>query len=128
MIDTEHRSCYIWFTGQVRPYSHRRELAMNAMNAMNAMRLPLSVATLTAIVSTGLAGCQTATSFSGLSSNLTPNLASTVERPIDMDRNRAVTVNLDWRSAVDDVGRVLYTDHPSRLSPFPIIATRNAPH
>ncbi len=95
---------------------------------MNAIRFPLSVATLTAIVSTGLAGCQTATSFSGLSSNLTPNLASTVERPIDMDRNRALTVNQDWRSAVDDVGRVLYTDHPSRLSPFPIIATRNTPH
>ncbi len=95
---------------------------------MNAIRFPLSVATLTAIVSTGLAGCQTATSFSGLSGNLTPNLAATVERPIDMDRHGAVTMNQNWRSAVDDLGRAFYTDHPSRLSPFPIIATRNAPH
>lgn len=95
---------------------------------MKAIRFPLCVVTLTAIVSTGLAGCQTATSFSAISSNLTPNLASTIERPIDRDRNRAVTVNLDLRSAVDDIGRVLYTDHPSRLSPFPIIATRSAPH
>ena len=94
---------------------------------MNAMHFPLSVATLTAIVSTGLAGCGTSTSFSAIAGDLTPNLASTVERPIDMDRNRAVTMDQDWRSAVDDIGRVLYTDHPSRLSPFPIISTRQSP-
>ena len=96
---------------------------------MNAIRFPLSLVALTAVASAGLAGCESqATSFSSISGNLTPNLASTIERPIDMDRNRALTVNMDWRSAVDDVGRVLYTDHPSRLSPFPIASTRTAPH
>ncbi len=76
----------------------------------------------------GLAGCQTdPLSYHAIMSDLTPELQGLVERPIDVDRNLASTNNQNLRMMSDDIGRVLYTDHPSLLSPMPIIYTSGNP-
>ncbi len=77
----------------------------------------------------GLAGCQTADplSYHAIKSDLTPELQGLVERPIDVDRNLASTNNQNLRLMWDDIGRTLYTDHPSMLSPMPVINTSGNP-
>ncbi len=78
-----------------------------------------------------LAGCQGSgtgdVSYAAISGNLTPELAGLVERPIDVDRNLSATNNQNWRMFSDDWGRLFYTDHPSRLSPMPIVQTSGNP-
>ncbi len=81
-----------------------------------------------------LAGCQGIgspgaedVSYAAISGNLTPELAGLVERPIDVDRNLAVTANQNWRMFSDDWGRLFYPDHPTRLSPMPIVYTSGNP-
>jgi len=78
-----------------------------------------------------LAGCQGSgiddVSYAAISGNLTPELAGLVERPIDVDRNLSITNNQNWRMFSDDWGRVFYTDHPSRLSPMPVVSTSGNP-
>ena len=66
-------------------------------------------------------------SYAAISGNLTPELAGLVERPIDVDRNLSITNNQNWRMFSDDWGRVFYTDHPSRLSPMPVVSTSGNP-
>ena len=77
----------------------------------------------------GLVGCQTGDplSYHAIRRDLTPELRGLVERPIDIDRNLASTNNQNLRMMSDDIGRTLYTDHPSRLSPLPIIYTSGNP-
>ena len=53
-------------------------------------------------------------------SDLTPELASVTERRVDIDSNEAVTQNLEWRMFWDDLARAWMTDHPTRLSPYPV--------
>jgi hypothetical protein len=65
--------------------------------------------------------------FYSIAGDLTPELSGTVERPVDVDKNLALQQNLNWRMASDDMGRVFYTDHPSRLSPFPITSLSGMP-
>lgn len=79
----------------------------------------LSLATLT------LAGCRGGdnVSYSAISSNLTPELQTLHERPIDVDRNLAVNNNQNLRLFWDDLGRFFYTDTPSRLGPHRAIRT-----
>ncbi len=98
-----------------------------------------SVALLTGCQSTGYHAARTAlwpipfepgaedVSYAAISSNLTPELAGLVERPIDVDRNLSISSNQNWRMFSDDWGRVFYTDHPSRLSPMPIVSTSGNP-
>jgi hypothetical protein len=77
-----------------------------------------------------LAGCSSDpmdVSYSSISRNLTPELQGLAERPIDVNRNLSVTANQNWRMASGDLGRALYTDHPSRLSPFPVVSTSGLP-
>lgn len=59
--------------------------------------------------------------------NLTPELRTTVERPIDAKAHARVTHNLNSRMFYEDLGRALYTSHPSRLNPLPIINTSGQP-
>ena len=83
-------------------------------------------ATLTALA----AGCQsdpTAVSFDSIRGDLTPELRGLRTRPLDVKRNLAVTNNMNVRMFWDDLGRVFYTDHPSRLSPYPIMYTTGNP-
>ncbi len=82
-----------------------------------------SVALLTGCQGSGIEDVSTAAIYG----NLTPELAGLAERPIDVDRNLSVTNNQNWRMFSDDWGRVFYTDHPSRLSPMPIVQTSGNP-
>jgi len=74
-----------------------------------------------------LAGCRSSdlndVSYDAVSSNVTPELLSSIERPIDIDRNIIRVDDRNGRSMYDDLGRALYTNRPSRLSPYPVINT-----
>lgn len=78
-----------------------------------------------------LVGCSSSNpnrvSFGAIRGNLTPELQGLTDRPVDNQRNVAVTNNQNWRMMSDDLGRVFYTDHPSRLSPYPITYTSGNP-
>jgi len=66
-------------------------------------------------------------SYGTVRGNLTPALQTSVERPIDVDRNIAVVHDTDLRLLMDDLGRALHTNRPSRLTPFPIIKPSGQP-
>lgn len=66
-------------------------------------------------------------SYGALTSDLTPELRATTERPVDVDRHLAVMKNANWKSFWNDLGRTFYTDHPSRLSPYPIGSLSGVP-
>jgi len=96
------------------------------------MHLTARTSLLPALAITGLAclgGCQSgvSTDFNSIAANPTPELQGTVERRIDVDRHMAITNDLNKRMFSDDLGRSFYTDHPSRLSPFPILSTSGMP-
>ena len=78
-----------------------------------------------------LVGCSSSSpydvSFDAISGNLTPELQGLTDRPVDNERNVAVANNQNWRMFSDDLGRALYIDHPSRLSPYPITYTSGNP-
>ncbi len=76
------------------------------------------------------AGCQTDpndVSFSAIRHSLTPELRGAVDTPDDADRHLAVTNDTNSRLLMDDLGRMFYTNHPSRLSPLPIVYTSGNP-
>ena len=58
---------------------------------------------------------------------LARNLQGMVNRPIDVNNSWAITESTNWRSISDDLGRVFYTDHPSRLTPYPVLDTSGSP-
>ncbi len=91
----------------------------------------VSKLTLLAAIAGCIAGCQTSNpddvSYSAISGNLTPELKGTAERPVDIDSHMAYWGDSNLRMLSDDLGRVFYTDHPSRLSPFPIVYTSGMP-
>jgi hypothetical protein len=76
-------------------------------------------------------GCKTGdaspVSYKAVSHDPTPELRGLEQRPIDIDAHLAYMINHNWRMLSDDLGRVFYTDHPSRLSPFPITMTSGQP-
>ncbi|MHC4415875.1 MAG: hypothetical protein ACYS0G_11385 [Planctomycetota bacterium] len=77
-----------------------------------------------------IAGCDTTqdeVSYDAIRNDLTPELAGLVDRPDDIDRHIAVMGNANMRMFWDDVSRLWYIDHPSRLSPYPIVYTSGHP-
>jgi len=66
-------------------------------------------------------------STNAILSNLTPELLGLNERPIDIKSHMAVTGNVELREMWGDLGRAVYIDHPSRLSPYPIVYTSGQP-
>jgi hypothetical protein len=85
------------------------------------------------LLSTILAGCcllavgcstdKNDVSDSAILGDLSPELMGINRRPEDVNRNINVTADINSRSFIDDIGRTVYWDHPSRLSPMPIIDT-----
>ncbi|MDZ4830434.1 MAG: hypothetical protein SGJ09_09590 [Phycisphaerae bacterium] len=59
-----------------------------------------------------------ATDFKSVTDNLTPELQTLTERPVDVDANIAVTSNANLRMFWMDLGRAFYLDRPSGLSPY----------
>ncbi len=87
---------------------------------------PLSLAAALAAA----AGCQTHpndVSFAAVRNDITPELSGLATRPDDIARNTAISANQNMRMFWDDVTRVWYIDHPSRLSPYPIRYTSGEP-
>ena len=78
-----------------------------------------------------VAGCHVSNpgdvSFDAIRYDPSPELQGLLDRPVDAQRNLAVSNNQNWRMMMDDLGRMLYTDHPSRLSPYPITYTSGNP-
>ncbi|MFM7052138.1 MAG: hypothetical protein ACKOYN_08415 [Planctomycetota bacterium] len=84
----------------------------------------------TAVSALVLVGCRadpSDTSFSGIKSNLNPELRSLAERDADIEINLAMNDEQELRSAWNDLGRFWLTDKPSSLSPFPIMSTGGNP-
>ena len=89
-----------------------------------------------AMLVAGLAGCHYSTapttygsdtSFKAIAGRPSPELSATVDRDVDITKNFAVLRNVNLRGLWDDVQRSIYIDHPSRLSPYPIIYTSGNP-
>lgn len=78
----------------------------------------------------GLTGCSAdpmATDFKSVKSNLSPELTSVAERDEDIDRNIATTFEQNGRMFWNDLGRAMYVDRPSFMSPYPIMPTGGQP-
>jgi hypothetical protein len=54
-----------------------------------------------------------------IKNNMTPELISRHQRPVDLDNRTHFTWNTNMRSAWNDLARGAYTDRPSRLSHLP---------
>ncbi len=78
-----------------------------------------------------LTGCESSarqtTSLGDILSDPTPELRGLQERPVDVYRNLAIVNNANMRMLSDDLGRTFYTNHPSRLSPYPIMSLNGNP-
>lgn len=88
----------------------------------------IAVFTITGALLTGCASSvNNDVSFLAIMGNLTPELQGLHERPVDVYRGLAISNNFHMRMLSDDLGRVFYTDHPSHLSPFPVISLNGNP-
>ena len=58
---------------------------------------------------------------------LTPELQGLHERPVDVHRNFAIVNNVNLRLLSNDLGRTFYTNHPSRLTPYPVMSLTGNP-
>ena len=76
-----------------------------------------------------LTGCNSDrdVSYKHITGDLTPELKGLEERPVDDHNAFAISSNTNLRMFWDDIGRSLYLDTPSRLSPYPIINTTGQP-
>lgn len=75
---------------------------------------------LIAISSLALVGCGSSSDQRGGESDLTPELLTLNQRPVDVADARAITFNSNWRAMWGDINRALLLDRPSRLAPLPI--------
>ena len=66
-------------------------------------------------------------SLGSILGDLTPELQGLHERPVDVYRNLAIVKNAHLRLLSDDLGRTFYTNHPSRLTPYPVMSLTGNP-
>ena len=86
-------------------------------------KLILSMALLMLV--TALSGCYA--KRNSLYRNPTPELDGIQERYVDVRRNWAITDNANKRMFINDLGRTWYTNHPSRLTPYPTLSYTGNP-
>jgi hypothetical protein len=60
------------------------------------------------------------TGCGGVRHNLTPELATLEDRPVDVDNTWAISANENWRMLVSDWQRAAFIDRPSRLTLEPL--------
>jgi hypothetical protein len=72
-----------------------------------------------------LAGCsaEDPVSAKSIRGDPAPELRGVGETSQEGSNNLAVYMNVNSREFMDDIARTFYTDHPSRLSPYPIVYT-----
>ena len=97
------------------------------LNSRTALTMSAVLVTATLMLTTGCASSPDDVSYRGITRNLTPELMTTHERSIDVDRNFAATRNIQRRMFWEDLGRVFYTDNHSRLHPAPTVYTSGNP-
>lgn len=68
----------------------------------------------------GCAGSKQATSHDEIISDLTPEMWTLNQRPVEYTDAMHVTWNSNWRAMWGDVSRAMLIDRPSRLAPVPI--------
>ena len=59
--------------------------------------------------------------------NITPSMDTLAQTYTDTDVDLSVTDNKNLRMAQEDLGRVWYTNRPSRLTPYPVVNTTGNP-
>ncbi|MHC5002267.1 MAG: hypothetical protein ACYTJ0_04015 [Planctomycetota bacterium] len=76
-----------------------------------------------------LAGCGSDSDVStdAILSDLSPEMRGMVETKERTNAHVHITSDFDSRMFTDDIGRALYTDQPSRLSPYPSGAVTGLP-
>ena len=97
------------------------------MTFMTSRTLKLTAFATTALVSALMAvGCSSTkydpydVSFDNIRKDLSPELRTTTERDVDVQVAIALMKDQNWRMFYGDFGRAFHTDHPSRLTPFPV--------
>lgn len=84
-------------------------------------RLALGVTALSLLTLVGCGSSETSeVSHDSITGDLTPELMTLNERPVDVSDARATTFNSNWRAMWGDINRALLLDRPSRLAPLPI--------
>lgn len=68
----------------------------------------------------GLVGCSSESQYDAIRADLTPELETLHERQSDMDNSWTIMMDENGRMFVEDLGRVFYTNRPSRLTPEPM--------
>lgn len=84
-----------------------------------SIRRAASCVVVACLLAGGLAGCAGDTAAgrdAAVRSNLTPELSTLSQRPIDADNRVALTVDENWRMMNEDLGRLFLLDRPSRLT------------
>lgn len=71
------------------------------------------------VLAVALSACTT-TREEEIRADLTPELETLHERQADMDNAGALMADENGRMFVEDLGRVFYTNRPSRLTPEPM--------
>lgn len=92
------------------------------MTTRSCRRLSLALGVLA--LATGMGGCASDykedSQYAAVRADLTPELMTLAERPVDVDSQRAVTFNTNWRILWQDLNRMWLLDRPSRLTPEPM--------
>ena len=117
---TPNSSCPV----AVLSLGEQNKVAERMNRALSFITVGSSLITVTALV-----GCSSPNNVStnAILSNLTPELQGLTERSVDIQSHMAVSGNVEFREFWGDLGRATYIDHPSRLSPFPIVYTSGQP-
>lgn len=66
-------------------------------------------------------GCSSSNGrYGAIKSDLTPELDTLYQRPDDVENALTLMDDENWRMFHQDLGRVFYTNRPSRLTPEPV--------
>ena len=84
---------------------------------------------LTLLIAAVIVGCSKKenVSFKKIAGRPAPEMSSTADRNVDIDKNYAYMRNTNYRGFWDDLQRSLYIDNPTHLSPYPIVDTSGNP-
>jgi hypothetical protein len=86
------------------------------MKTSRTIAASLTFAAMAALVG----GCSTPSMHDEIHADLTPELDTLHEREADMDNSWTIMMDENGRMFMQDLGRVFYTNRPSRLTPEPI--------
>jgi len=91
------------------------------------MKKLLSAALISPLFLAGCGGATNDVSLGAVTSNLTPELMTLNQRPVDVQRHMSYSTDINGRLFWEDLGRTWYVDHPSRLNPIEIVQVSGKP-